>query len=263
MSMDDSSPRLEVGFVIDTGDSFGGLTQLQAAMDSTEAKVLADATRIERATRGMVDVSAATSNVVMFGNATSREMQTARQAMASAEKAGEALSRQLDRQASTFGKTREEIRAAKVETAALAAEQEKLTELAGRLRGQQQSLVNAEAAATDAAALARLRAMLDPAAAAQARLNSEIVEARRVMTAAGASAEELARAEGMLIDRANVATQTHGAMAGAAVKSGTALKSIAVQLPDITQGLLTGQKPMQVFIQQGAQILQVAQMGQG
>jgi hypothetical protein len=42
MSMDDSSPRLEVGFVIDTGDSFGGLTQLQAAMDSTEAKVLAE-----------------------------------------------------------------------------------------------------------------------------------------------------------------------------------------------------------------------------
>jgi len=387
MSMDDSSPRLEVGFVIDTGDSFGGLTQLQAAMDSTEAKVLADATRIERATRGMVDVSAATSNVIMFGNAASREMQTARQAMASAEKAGEALSRQLDRQGSTFGKTREQIRATKVETAALAAEQQGLTELSGRLRGQLQALANAEAdaartaaaaieteaqsvrsaalahglfeaaarrgiaamremeaaqnaaaataeatrvreaahaytmfeaaarkgaaalreleiaqaasasdaeaqrlrsaalghaqfeaavrrgaqamreqeaaAATDAAALARLRAMLDPAAAAQARLNSEIAEARRVMTAAGASAEELARAEGMLIDRANAATQTHGAMAGAAVKSGTALKSIAVQLPDITQGLLTGQKPMQVFIQQGAQILQVAQMGQG
>ncbi len=387
MSMDDSSPRLEVGFVIDIGDSFGGLTQLQAAMDSTEAKVLADATRIERATRGMVDVSAATSNVVMFGNAASREMQTARQAMASAEKAGEALSRQLDRQGSTFGKTREQIRATKVETAALAAEQQGLTELSGRLRGQLQALANAEAdaartaaaaieaeaqsvrsatlahglfeaaarrgvaamremeaaqnaaaataeatrvreaahayamfegaarkgaaalreievaqaasatdaeaqrlrsaalghaqfeaavrrgaqamreqeaaAATDAAALARLRAMLDPAAAAQARLNSEIAEARRVMTAAGASAEELARAEGMLIDRANVATQTHGAMAGAAAKNGTALKSIAVQLPDITQGLLTGQKPMQVFIQQGAQILQVAQMGQG
>jgi hypothetical protein len=387
MSIHDSSPRLEVGFVIDTGDSFGGLTQLQAAMDSTEAKVLADATRIERATRGMVDVSAATSNVVMFGNAASREMQTARQAMASTEKAGEALSRQLDRQASTFGKTREEIRAMKVETAALAAEENKLVELSGRLRGQQQALANTEAdaartaaaaieaeaqsvrsaalahglfeaaarrgvaamremeaaqnaaaataeatrvreaahayamfesaarkgaaalrelevaqaasasdaeaqrlrsaalghaqfeaavhrgaqamreqeaaAATDAASLARLRAMLDPAAAAQARLNSEIAEARRVMTAAGASAEELARAEGMLIDRANVATQTHVAMAGAAAKNGTALKSIAVQLPDITQGLLTGQKPMQVFIQQGAQILQVAQMGQG
>ncbi|MBD8699805.1 hypothetical protein IFT54_08255 [Sphingomonas sp. CFBP 13714] len=387
MSIHDSSPRLEVGFVIDTGDSFGGLTQLQAAMDSTEAKVLADATRIERATRGMVDVSAATSNVVMFGNAASREMQTARQAMASTEKAGEALSRQLDRQASTFGKTREEIRAMKVETAALAAEENKLVELSGRLRGQQQALANTEAdaartaaaaieaeaqsvrsaalahglfeaaarrgvaamremeaaqnaaaataeatrvreaahayamfesaarkgaaalrelevaqaasasdaeaqrlrsaalghaqfeaavhrgaqamreqeaaAATDAASLARLRAMLDPAAAAQARLNSEIAEARRVMTAAGASAEELARAEGMLIDRANVATQTHVAMAGAAAKNGTALKSIAVQLPDITQGLLAGQKPMQVFIQQGAQILQVAQMGQG
>lgn len=52
-------------------------------------------------------------------------------------------------------------------------------------------------------------------------------------------------------------------MAGAARKSGSALQTIAVQLPDITQGLLTGQKPFQVFIQQGFQIVQVAQMGQG
>jgi hypothetical protein len=41
----------------------------------------------------------------------------------------------------------------------------------------------------DAASLAQLRAMIDPAAAAQERLNREISEARRVMTAAGASAE--------------------------------------------------------------------------
>ncbi|TCP71820.1 hypothetical protein [Sphingomonas sp. PP-CE-1G-424] len=130
-------------------------------------------------------------------------------------------------------------------------------------RGAQAMREEEAAAASDAAALARLRAMLDPAATAHARLNAELAEARRVMTAAGASAEELARAESMLVDRANLSAQTHGAMAGAARKNGTALQTIAVQLPDITQGLLTGQKPMQVFIQQGAQIFQVAQMGQG
>jgi hypothetical protein len=130
-------------------------------------------------------------------------------------------------------------------------------------RGAQAMRDEEAAAASDAAALARLRAMLDPAAAAQSKLNAELVEARRVMTAAGVSAQEMARAEGMLIDRASVATQAHGAMAGAAAKSGGALKNIAVQLPDITQGLLTGQKPMQIFIQQGAQIFQVAQMSQG
>jgi len=127
-----------------------------------------------------------------------------------------------------------------------------------------QAMRDAEAAAErDAAALAGLRAMIDPAAAAQSRLNTELAEARRVMTAAGASAEDLARAETMLADRAALATQTQGAMAGAARKSGSALQTIAVQLPDITQGLLTGQKPFQVFIQQGFQIVQVAQMGQG
>ncbi|WP_137898353.1 hypothetical protein [Sphingomonas sp. 2SG] len=119
------------------------------------------------------------------------------------------------------------------------------------------------AAERDAEALAKLRAMLDPAAAAQNRLNSEIAEARRVMTAAGLSAEEMARAESMLADRANVSAKQHDAMAGAARKSGFALQTIALQLPDITQGLLTGQKPMTVFIQQGFQIVQVAQMAEG
>jgi hypothetical protein len=118
--MDDSSPALEVGFVIDTGGSFGELLQLQTAMDSTEAKVLADATRIERATKGMVDVSAATSNIVAFGNATTREMAASRQAMAQVEKAGEALVRSLEREAAAYGKTREELREARVAELALA-----------------------------------------------------------------------------------------------------------------------------------------------
>ena len=109
--MDDSSPNLEVGFIIDTGGSGAELLQLQAMMDSTEAKVLADANRMERATRGMVDVAAGTTNIIAFGNAASREMQTTRMAIASVEKAGERMVAQLERQNSTFGKTREVLRA--------------------------------------------------------------------------------------------------------------------------------------------------------
>ncbi len=405
MSMDDSSPALEVGFVIDTGGSFGELIQLQAAMESTEAKVLADANRIERATRGMVDVAGATTNIVAFGNAATRELQAVRQATVQVEKSGEALIRSLDREAAAFGKTRDELRAAKIEATALAAEEQGNSDLAARLRAREAVLydlkfaamrkVKAEtealaqdqqqaaekavtaaereaqamrsaafahdlfegaarrglaalreveaaqkaasadaeatrlreaahayglfemaarngaaaqrefeaaqaasardddaqrlrsaafahdqfeaaarrgatalraeeaAAASDAASLARLRAMIDPAAAAQSRLNDELAEARRVMTAAGASAAELGRAESALIERTNTAAQRHDQLTGSANRSAGALKNIAVQLPDITQGLLTGQKPFQVFIQQGAQIFQVAQMSEG
>jgi hypothetical protein len=119
------------------------------------------------------------------------------------------------------------------------------------------------AAASDAAALANLRAMIDPAGAAQDRLNAELAEARRLMTAAGASAQELAAAEDALWDRSRRATAGHLDMANAANKSGGALRNVALQLPDITQGLLTGQPPMTVFIQQGFQIVQVAQMAEG
>jgi myosin heavy subunit len=193
MSMDDSSPRLEVGFVIDTGDSFGGLMQLQDAMDSTEAKVLADANRIERATRGMVNLSASTSNVVAFGNATSREMQTARQAIASAEKAGERLVAQLERQNSVFGKTREEVRSTKAEFAALAAEQQGLTELAQRIRSEELALVTATNQAA-AAVTAEAEALRQAAYAHQmfeARVKAGVVALREEEAASLAAAAAL------------------------------------------------------------------------
>ncbi|WP_165899734.1 phage tail length tape measure family protein, partial [Sphingomonas sp. PP-CE-1G-424] len=363
--MDDSSPALEVGFIIDTGESFGELIQLQAAMDSTEAKVLADATKIERATRGMVDVSGGTSNIVAFGNAASRELQTARIAMASVEKAGERMVAQLERQNSTFGKTREEIRAMNAEFKATAAEQQGLTELAQRIRAEESALYDKEFAAArraaqeakdaadqkvlaaqmaaraveleaqavreaelayakfqahakiksreyneqqaaneiaqrqanaaamrlesmaaeqltreqaqlasvvrashdaqvaDAASAEQLRIATDPLYAATKRLNAEIAESTRLYHAGATAPAEYARQQDVLTGRLRQVGQAHDEMSGAMRKSGGALKNIAVQLPDITQGLLTGQKPMQVLIQQGAQIFQVAQMAEG
>lgn len=51
-----------------------------------------------------------------------------------------------------------------------------------------------------------------------------------------------------------------GKSAGAA--SGN-LRQFAIQLPDIAQGLLTGQKPMTLFVQQGGQLAQVAMAAEG
>lgn len=221
MSMDDSSSRLEVGFVIDTGDSFGGLMQLQDAMASTEAKVLADANRIERATRDMVDLGASTTNVVAFGNATSREMQTARQAIASAEKAGERLVAQLERQNSVFGKTREEVRSAKAEFAALAAEQQGLTELAQRIRSEELALVNAtnQAAAAVTAEAESLRQAAYAHQMFESRVKAGVValreeEAASIAAAAALDAQarrEAALASAMFEARAKQGMRDYGA----------------------------------------------------
>jgi chromosome segregation ATPase len=349
--MDNGAPSLEVGFEINTGSSADQLIRLDDLIDRGTANALSEFAKIEKASAGMLNLGNATASMRTFGSAATKETQSAARELANVEKAGERLSNQLGRQNTEFGKTREQLRGMKVETAALAAEQQGLTELAGRLRAQEAELyaqefalarrfrLEAEAAAEektiaaqravaaaekeaqalreaahaydlfesaarkgalalreveaaqavlareneaqrlrsaafgydqfesaarrgaqamreqeaaaerDAAALARLRAMIDPAAAAHARLNVELAEARRVMTAAGASAEDLARAESMLADRAAINVQNHNAMAGAARKNSSALQNIALQLPDITQGLLTGQKPMTVFIQ--------------
>ncbi len=344
--MDEDDGMLSAGFAIDTQGAFSELQRFYQFFDTGTIKVLDEMRKVEVATGGMMKLSGATREVAAFSAAAKSELssvkQTAdtvasgigglaasisvtgaaatREARALAREktltatAGEGLIRTLEREAMALGKTKDEMRAAKVEAVALAANQQGNTDLADRLlaasrqrkfaadavaeaeedaarrvaqaAGQQEQALRSAglahamfeararegaiamraeeaAAASDAAALSRLQAMLDPAAAAQQRLNREIAEARRVMTAAGASAEDLARAESMLADRAAAVTQRHDGMAVAARRNSGALQNIALQLPDITQGLLTGQKPMTIFIQQGFQIVQVAQMAEG
>lgn len=171
--MDNPESALGVGFAIDPEGSFETLRQIEAAMNTTEARVVAEAAKIERATSGMINLGGATAQMTAFGNAATRELAAASREMARAEKTGETLSRQLDRQASTFGKTREELRAMKVETAALAAEQQGLTELAARLRAQEAALYDQEFAAMrkvrmEAEALAEDKALAAQQAAAAA-----------------------------------------------------------------------------------------------
>ena len=132
--MEDGAPALGVGFLIDPEGSFDTLAQLQAVMDSTEARILRDAARIEQATGGMVNLTGATAQITTFGNTTSRELASVARDTNRAEKAGESLVRQLDRQIETFGKSASEIRQMRAEMRAAAAEERGLTELAGRIR---------------------------------------------------------------------------------------------------------------------------------
>lgn len=132
--MDDTEPGLGVGFTIDTGDSFTELMQLQNFMGSTEAKLVQDAAKIEKATGGMIRLGGATASVTTFGNAYSREMANLVRDTNRAERAAEGMIKQIDRQIVTFGKSRAEIREMRAEMRAVAAEEQGLTEVAARLR---------------------------------------------------------------------------------------------------------------------------------
>ena len=144
--MNEGNATLEVGFEIQTNRSFAELQRLQTMMDSTEGKMLAAAGSIERATAGMVGQTA-TANVTTFGNASTRAMQTAARETANAEKAGERLVAQLQRQTSTFGKTASEIRTMNAEMRATAAASQGLTELAARIRSAETEMQRLESTA--------------------------------------------------------------------------------------------------------------------
>jgi hypothetical protein len=356
--MDDGTPSLEVGFTIDSGGSFDELVRIQEVMNSTEVQVVKQAQSIERATSGMLNLSGATASVTAFGAAADRAGQQAARSLAQVERSGESLVKSLERQASTFGKTSSEIRQMKAETAALAAEQQGLTELAQRIRTAEAAIYDqeyaairkaaqaAEAAAqdkaaaaavasaaaeqeaqairsaalayqmfqarareamtafraeeaakaaaalkaeadaaaragaehailaaavrashdasiSDAAAAEKLRMSTDPLYAATKRLNAEIAESTRLYHAGFTAPEEYARQQAVLAQRLKTTTVAHEAMTVAGGRNAQSLQMMAVQLPDIVQGLLSGQKPMTVFIQQGGQLVQIAMMAEG
>lgn len=132
--MDDGTPTLEVGFAVAFGDSFAELARLNGVIDDATANAMKEFAAVERASKSMVNLSGATAQMTSFGNASTREMANATRATNQAEKAGEALVRQLQRQAETYGKTASEIRNMRAEQKALAAEAQGLTELAARVR---------------------------------------------------------------------------------------------------------------------------------
>lgn len=319
--MDDGSPTLEVGFAIDTAGSFESLTQLDGLIDKATANAVAEFAKVEKASSGMLNLAGATASIKAFGSAATRADQDIIRSRAQVESSGEALIRQIQRQTDAFGKTRSEIRGMKADAAALAAEQQGLTELAQRIRAAEASLydqefaaarkaaqeaeavveakamaaaaaeneaaaMQAEAAAAaklsaehaklaamvqeshdaqmaDAAAAERLRETTDPLYAATKRLNAEIAESTRLYYAGATSEAEYQRQQQVLTQALNAATAQHNAMAMAGRKNAFAMQQVAIQIPDVVQGILSGQKPFQIFIQQGGQIAQIAMMAEG
>lgn len=103
-------------------------------------------------------------------------------------------------------------------------------------------------AARDFTAMQRLRELLDPAAAAQARLNHELSEARRLLTAAGASAEQLSQAELILTQHHGSVVRSQGAVRAGAMQLSQNLNDVAVQYQMQTP-LMT------IFAQQSGQLV--------
>ncbi|WP_278983277.1 D-alanyl-D-alanine carboxypeptidase family protein [Sphingobium yanoikuyae] len=291
--MDDDAPGLGVGFEIDFYDSFGQLRTLDDLIGTTAANVVREMQRIDAATQGAVNMSAASASMREFGHST-REAATAARELALIEKTGESLVRQLERQNSTFGKSRAEVQALKVEEAALAAEQRGLTELAGRLRTeltllqmQQQGAADAaeqEAQSIKAAAQAHmmfetrvragakamrdeevaeqgliarthaLKAAIDPAWASQQKFNLDLAEARSLMAAGAITLDDYSKRVWQLQQGLK---QSSDAMDVQNKSSGAAkagMQQLNFQLNDMATMWAMGAPPMQIFSSQAGQL---------
>jgi hypothetical protein len=181
---------LEIELAMTTGGAVSDLNRFGGVVDKVTAQAIRDLDRIDAATKGVGDMSAATASAVAFAEQTARSAISAARELNRVEKAGESMVAQLDRQTAAFGKTASEIRAVKAETAALNAERVGALELAGRIRSAERALydkeyaagrragIDAEAAAEERAAAAAQQAeqAAQERAAAEARVNAQLME---------------------------------------------------------------------------------------
>lgn len=149
--MDDGSPGLEIGFDILFGDSFAELLRLNNVIDAATANAVKEFAAVQRASKGMLDMGGATAQMTSFGGATKRELESVQQTAiatgktvaeatrdfralasekSSTERQAERLIRTLEREASTLGRTKDEIRAARTAHLALTAAQQGNTDVA-------------------------------------------------------------------------------------------------------------------------------------
>jgi hypothetical protein len=170
--MEADTPTLEVGFTINVYDSFGQLKTLDDIIGSVAAESVRNLQRVEQASKGAINFGGGIAQVKTFGNAVNREMANVARDTNRAEKAGETMLRQLERQATQFGKTREELRSMRSEEKALAAERTGNTVLAQEIRAAELRLYEMEFAAqrkvaqeAEAVAEAKLEAAAQAAAA--------------------------------------------------------------------------------------------------
>ncbi|WP_294353289.1 phage tail length tape measure family protein [uncultured Sphingomonas sp.] len=227
--MNDDLPGFGVDFQIDAGDSYAQLAQLDALMKSTEAKILAQALSIEKATKGMIDVAAPTASVRAIatetagamrgmvssfdqvgaakrdldrvlgsevkmgaiGPAATREAAATTREINATEKSIERMIAQIDRETTATGRSKDQVRALRAEELALTAARQGNTDAADRLLKSMRALDAAQRAGAE-----------DRAQAARIAETAIEAEAQAVRDAAFAySRFELAAREGMAAAR--------------------------------------------------------------
>lgn len=146
--MNEDDDALGVGFEIDFRDSFGRLRTLEDMVGEAAAKIYRDFQRLQEISGNAINARNAVAQLQTLTEGTREFSREQRRVEAS----GEALVRQVTRQSSEFGKSRDQIRASKIETQLLASEMMGLTEQADRLRGAQAALTAQQNAAAAAAA---------------------------------------------------------------------------------------------------------------
>jgi uncharacterized protein YcbK (DUF882 family) len=255
--MDEDGATLGVGFAIDFHDSFGRLKSLDDLIGATTANAVREFQRLEAAGNGSLNLAGATTQLKSFGNAVDRETMVAERSFVRVEKAGEALVRQLERQNASFGKTREELQAMKVDAQLAANAQQGLTEQSSRLIALQSELTGKRQQAEYGSQATALRAQLDPMFAAQQRFNKALDQADDLFRAGAITAREYAAAQNL----AREALQQHAkAVAGTSdalqdmarpmgIASGNA-RQLSLQMSQVAQQVMAGTGVIQALAMQ-------------
>ena len=257
-------------------------------LEAVGAKVDASARRIKTATEqagiGLDKVAAASGRATKAATEHAKSQgaveRTARQAEIAATRAAEREAAAWAKVEAALAKRnaalRGDLAAEQASTAARAAEDEarawaKVESALERRNAElrESNLVatmKAEAAAVGAleARIDRLLNSLDPARAAQARLNAELQEAASLYKAGAISSSDYAKAVGILDAKLAEAAREHAKMGAAQMATGKGAKlaahevaNLGAQFADVGVSLASGQALWLVAIQQGAQIGQV------
>ncbi|MEJ0015723.1 MAG: phage tail length tape measure family protein [Acetobacteraceae bacterium] len=125
------------------------------------------------------------------------------------------------------------------------------------LDGSAQAARDAAAAEMQMTAQARQWiATADPAAASQARLNEARITGEKLIAAGLITQPQLTAGLKKLSDQ-------HEQLYGTTTRSTGALRALSVQMPDVVQGVLSGQSAFQLLVQQGGQVISVLQLQGG
>lgn len=243
MSIDVASLVFEI-------DSTQAVTARQRLEDLEAAGVKVDATarRVKTATEqagiGMERVAAASKRAAISATEHAEKQGAAEQATRRAEQAA--------------------VRAAEREAQAWARVEAQLEKRNAAYRGSQAlAAMREEAAAAGAleTRIDRLMNSIDPARAAQSRLNAEMAEANALYKAGAISASDYAKATSVLDKRLDEAARGQVALNGVMVRGAASSKvatqaglNLSRQFADIGVTAAMGMNPLMILIQQGPQI---------